>query len=391
MTTRSLLTSLLALLAWLSPALAQDQQPFRFPEGGYGDKAVLKYLSGLPVLTVAGSPEEMGAAVGVLAVANAPRALNYPRDLLKLHRADAVWPVCVQTGNGMVQRFPAAFKQELEAIVKAAKVDRDKVVVGNTLFDLKKIFACSALLIEGKRSTTGGPLLGRNLDYPSIDSINEYSLVTIYRPTGKHAFAAVGFPGLIGVISGMNDAGLALGMLEVFDVKDGERGFNPLGVPYALNNRQILEECTTIEEARKLLLSLPRTTTLNLVLADRTGVAVFEVTPDRVEVRHPDRGTLGCTNHYCTQPLRPANPTNPNRTFQRLEALEKSRLDDAKISPADLKQYLHQVNLNRLTLQTMVFEPAALRLNLALGPVPASQNPLRVLELGPLFKGELPK
>ncbi len=156
------------------------------------------------------------------------------------------------------------------------------MTVSNTFFDLKNTFECSALMVEASRSATGGVLFGRNLDYPSMGYIHEHTLVTVYRPTGKHAFVSVGFPGLVGVLSGMNDAGLCLAVLEVYDAKDGEPRFDGQGVPYALCHRRLLEECTTIAEAKKLLESMPRTSLLNLAVADRTGTAVFEVTPKQV-------------------------------------------------------------------------------------------------------------
>ena len=52
-------------------------------------------------------------------------------------------------------------------------------------------------------------VFGRNADYPPRGVLDRYGLVTIFRPEGKHAFASIGLPGLGGVISGMNEAGLA--------------------------------------------------------------------------------------------------------------------------------------------------------------------------------------
>jgi predicted choloylglycine hydrolase len=330
----------------------------------------------------------MGKAVGALALKPGRRALDYPRDLLKLFGADMLYGVFVKTGNGMVKQFPTDYQKELEAIVKGAGVDRDPVVLGNTLFDLKKILACSSLLVEAERSATGGPLLGRNLDYPSLGYIQQYSLVTVYRPKGKHAFASVGFPGLVGCLSGMNDAGLSVAILEVFDVKEGQKNFDAQGVPYALCYRKVLEECTTIAEAKKLLEGMHRTSTTNLVLADRKGVAVFEVSPDRVERRGADKGIGACTNHFCTAAMKPKKPFDPARSFWRLATLEKVRSDKDKLRPDDVRKCLDAVNLGDQTLQTMVFEPAKLQLHLGIGKVPSSRVPLRTLELGPLFKGK---
>src|SRR5262249_32944708 len=152
-----------------------------------------------------------------------------------------------------------------------------------------------------------------NLDYPSLGYIHQYSLVTVYRPKGKRAFASVGFPGLVGVLSGMNDAGLAVAVHEVFDVKAGEDHFDVQGTPYGLCLRRVLEECRTIEEAQKLLAKMRRTPPINVAVADRTRVGVLEVTPKHVLLRKPSAGTCTCTNHYCTAALKPENPVNIDR------------------------------------------------------------------------------
>lgn len=379
--------SLALLLVAVCSISAEPFQPvFRFPEGRVGDKAELVYRNGLPVLVVRGTPEEVGTAVGSLAVKNAPRALRYPRQLLKYFGADGAWGLFVRAGNGMVKHFPRDYRAELEALAKASGADRDTIVAGNTLFDLKKMFSCSAVLVDGDRSVTGGPLLGRNLDHLSLGYIHQYTLVTIYKPTGKHAFATVGFPGLIGCLSGMNDAGLAVAILEVFDVKDGEAHFDIEGTPYALCYRKILEECTSIDEAKRLLDGMRRTTTTNLVLADRKSVAVFEVSPGRVERRDARQGVAACTNHYCTAALKPAKPLDLNYSSARFRILERLRLAEARLTPDDLRRQLDAANLGEMTLQTMVFDTSGLKLHLSAGATPASKVALKSLDLGPLFK-----
>lgn len=383
---RCFFLSLPILLAIVFAAPASE--PFRYPVGKMANGDQLQYLNGIPILTVSGTPEEMGESVGTLALGPGKRTMSYPRDLFKFHRIDALWNLFVFTGTGMVGHFPANYRAEMEAMIRTSQADRNDVYVGNTFFDLKKVFACSAVLLDADRSSTGGPLLGRNLDYPSLGYINEYSLVTVYRPRGKKAFATIGFPGLVGCISGMNEDGLCLAIHEVFDVKEGEKTFDPSGTPYALCHRQLLEECSTIAEAKKLLETLPRTTTLNLSVADRNGVAVFEVTPSHVVQRNGKKGICACTNHYLTAALKPVEPLNPNDSYERFEALEMLRECKGRITPEEVRKQLDQVNLGELTLQTMIFEPATLKVHLALGPVPASQNPLRIVDLAPLLKAK---
>jgi predicted choloylglycine hydrolase len=229
-------------------------------------------------------------------------------------------------------------------------------------------------------------LLGRNLDYPSLGYAHEYSLVTVYRPDGaRHAFASVGFPGLVGCLSGMNDAGLSLAILEVFQARIGVRRLDRSGMPYALCYRRILDECATVAEARALLERMGRTTITNLALADRASVAVLEVTPGRVMVRPAQRGACVCTNHFCSPDLEPYLPLNVYKTFDRFAVLRLAARGAGRLGVADLHAALHAARHHRETLQTMVFEPATLCVHLRLGRVPATAGELRTLELGPLF------
>jgi isopenicillin-N N-acyltransferase-like protein len=375
---------LLLASAFVCPVRAAE--PFRYPEAKYGT-GELRYVNGLPVLTVSGTPEEIGQAVGALAVRPGQRMLDYPEDLLTHFHLHFLWGTFARAGNRMVARFPADYRRELEALVESSNVERDRLVVGNTLFDLKKVLACSALLVEPERSATGAPLLGRNLDYPSLGYAHEHSLVTVYRPEGKHAFASVGFPGLVGCLSGMNDMGLSLAILEVFQVKAGQRRFDSTGIPYALCYRQLLEECATIAEAKTLLESMPRTTTTNLVIADRDGVAVLEVTPRHVVLRGPQQGACVCTNHFCTDELRPLVRLSPARSLERFATLEAAVAKPGKFGPSDVQHSLDAVRMNEETMQTMIFEPCGLRMHLSIGTCPSSAGEMRALELAPLFAG----
>jgi isopenicillin-N N-acyltransferase like protein len=374
---------------WSAATAVRADPPFRYPEGRSGT-GELKYVNGLPVLTVGGTPEEIGTAIGALALSPARRMQEYPHDLARHFHAGGLWGLLVRAGQRMVERFPDDYRVELETLAKAGYAKRDNIVAGNTLFDVKKFLCCSALLVEPERSGTGGPLLGRNLDYPSLGYAHDYSLVTVYRPAGaKHAFASIGFPGLVGCLSGMNDAGLAVAVLEVFQVKAGRKRFDSAGLPYALCYRRLLEECATVAEAEALLAKMKRTTITNLVVADRERVAVFEITPRHVVVRPPEAGTCVCTNHFCSATLRPRTSVNLFATNDRYRALDTARSSRDVLGVADLQHALHAASMKSSTMQTMVFEPAELRLHLAIGTCPSSAAEMKLLNLAPLFAGPM--
>src|SRR5436190_561589 len=76
---RHILVSLALVL--VSVGSLRADPPFRFPEAKcpHGE---LKYINGIPVLTVDGTPDEIGTAVGLLALKPGKRMARYPEDIL---------------------------------------------------------------------------------------------------------------------------------------------------------------------------------------------------------------------------------------------------------------------------------------------------------------------
>jgi predicted choloylglycine hydrolase len=387
-------------LIWSIASLAplDAGEPFRFPESRFG-KGELKYHKCVPVLVVEGTPQEIGKQVANLALKPAERLLNYPKDVLSYLATPvgmkALWPIVVQRGKRLLENFPADYRAEFETMA-AVVHEREMLMAANTMFDLKQdlaaLFGCSALLVEANRSATGKPFFGRNMDHFSLGYLHEYSLVTVYRPRGKHAFASVGYAGLIGCISGINDAGLSIAVLETTGAPPDEGPiFNRAGTPFSLCYRRLLEECTNVQEAEALLRTMNRTTTNNLVVCDPSGSAVLEITPSRVVLRRPLNGIGICTNHFCSPRLKLAKPRNSFTTLDRYATLEKVRQGNSKLDVNDVQQHLDKVHQGMMTLQTMIFEPTTLTLHLAVaqGQTPASSRTLVHLQLAPLFKTQL--
>jgi isopenicillin-N N-acyltransferase-like protein len=320
----------------------------------------------------------MGEQIGVLAIKPAAALFDLTKEFLKSRGWEQLYPVLLKTAAGLATQFPPHHLAELEAMAKASGQSRDLLVFGNVAPDLLKFGGCSAWTVDAARSATGGPLFGRNLDWPPLGKLHEYCLVTVYRPKGKKAFAVIGYPAQIGASSGINESGLALATLEVTAWADGSARFDPAGTPYTLLLRQVLEECGTAAEAEKRLGAAKRTTAFSVVVCDKAGGVAFEVTAKRVAARPAADGFCVCTNHFRTDGL--ATLTQ----CQRYDALAKPAGAD-KVTVADVAKRLDAVNQGKATVQAMVFEPAAAKLHLAFGAGPATKLPLREVGLGKLF------
>lgn len=352
--------------------------PERKVEGGE-----FRFIDHVAVLSVEGSPEEIGRQTGLLMGEKADRLLDYPRLLLRGKDGGVVWKKMVENSRKLWKNAPADHRKELDAFVATSGVDSDTLLVGNLMMDMYRGMGCSSLIVELQKSKTGGPLFGRNLDFHGGGLLHKYTLVTVCRPTGKRAFATVGFAGLMGCLSGMNDAGLAVAVHEVMVSRDGSKLFNPQGVPYTFAFRRILEECKTVDEAEKLLRSIKRTTMLNLAVCDREKSAVLEMTPNSVARRDSKDGICVCTNHFCSPKL---------MIFpfcSRFGVLDQAR-DLKQLGVDDVTEKMHAVSKMPLTLQTMIFEPQLLRLHLESGKLPPSSGPMRTVDLQELLQTTIP-
>ncbi len=344
----------------------------------------LKYFGRIPVLFLGGTPEDIGRQQGLLLAEVTRPLIDVPRDFVRKMGIELAWPAVVLLSKAGLQRVPEQYRRELEAAAQAAALsaeERDALIVANAMCEFRTSGGCSSLLVEPLRSASGRMLFGRNLDGAQPKGVDRLGLVKIYRPDGKHAFASVGFPGLAGVFSGINEAGLALATNAADKSKENEPAFNPVGTAIGLMCRRILEECSSVKEAEKLLRSSKGyTRSVLLAVCDTERARVFEITTRKVVTRDPEDHLLICTNHYRSPEL------CRSKECLRYVTLARLRQRDALLTCSDVAEAMRLVG-NNTTNQSMIFEPKALRLHLAvLGVLPVLEGPLATLDLAALFR-----
>ncbi|MCZ2343204.1 MAG: C45 family peptidase [Bacteroidales bacterium] len=344
----------------------------------------LTHVAGVPVLIVRGSPAEIGEQFGVLAIKNAPALRTFRQQFLQdAGVADQEFFLKL-----MAQRLqlgiPEPYRKELTAAATAGGWPLVDLLFANTVYDLSSNMGCSTIVVDPARSATGKPLFARNFDWLPTPMISQHTLIAVFHPTGKRAFATITITPITGCITGMNDAGLTVAINEIplRESADHSR-FHWDGVPMLFAFRQVLEECRTISEAEQLLRKLPRTTSACMTICDSTGGAVLELTPKTVFLRHGDQAMTCCTNHFQSEKLASA------QSCWRLPQLEKVFRLSRKPDVADLFVRLDAAHQGKATLQSMVLEPARRTLHLKYGNRHGSATRLpraRVIDFTPFFK-----
>jgi predicted choloylglycine hydrolase len=290
---------------------------------------------------------------------------------------NVAWQAHVIVSRTLLANVAPRHREEIEAFQKASGLPGNDLIASQMLYDTISSFGCSSILVPADQSAAGGPLMGRNFDYASFGLLHANDLVKVYRPDGQYAFAGVGFPGCFGVISGMNEHGLAIALHEVRRSADNSPKFNPAGVPTLFALRQVLEECRTIDEAKKLLAKLPRTTMYNLAMCDPHNGGVLEVTVDNVILRRT-AGLNACTNHFRTKKL------SLTKECDRFATLMQPSAEPFTVDTVFSR--LQATNQGEKTFQSMVFEPSDLVLHLAIETRPSTDGTLRRIDLKPLLQ-----
>jgi hypothetical protein len=350
-----------------------------FPDGTHG-RGRLFHQNGMPVVVVRGAPAEIGEQFGVLAVKNAPGLDALQTNFFKDAHVEKRLALLKLMARRLRAHYPPDHLTEIETAAKVAGRELDLTLFANTVYDLSSGMGCSTIVVEKGRSKTGSPLFGRNFDWLPSQGLTEHTLLAVFHPTGKRAFALVTITPIVGCISGMNDAGLSCTINEIHlkQAKD-KAAFDWDGTPTLLAFRRVLEECGSVAEAEKLLRGLKRTTSACLTICDKNGGAVFEITPQHIVVRSAVNDVCCCTNHFRTDAL------CVGKQCWRYKLLESLQQGHDKLGVADVFTRLDAVNQGKQTLQSMVFEPAGCKLHLKYGPGPATKLEAKTFDLGKLF------
>ncbi len=372
------LVALAILLQLTSPHRVRADDEIFGPPRTYG-QGELRYIEGVPIFILRGSAEQRGRQEAAFAFNIAEGMLRAPRKLLELMDYPGGWDAFLKKSRPYLARIPAQQRREIEGMVSMAdgRVVFEDIAAANVIPDLYRSFACSSLVVLPDKSDDGTMRFGRNLDFFSVGVLDRLSVVKIYLPEeGKLRFASIGFPGMVGCLSGINEAGLALAVHEVHLSSDGSPFVADEAVPYTMMLREVLETCRNVDEAAELLRASARSTRLSIVMADPRRAQVVEFTPTNLAVREPEDGILACTNHFRMPELRSLTWCS---RYPRLRAAAKL----PSVSRSDVIRKLDEVNMRFLTVQSMVFEPENRQLYLALGSPPVTTGPYRPIDLRP--------
>ena len=250
-------------------------------------------LGELPVLHVAGSPEEMGRQYGALVGDRIGRNIRRSVGLFTatgLPEA-AVHLILDKAWERLQPHVPERYLREMAAIAEGAQkagfdltvadVHRITAITNLDMYkrdvrlmemlgmsqppahSLQPEASCTMCAVWGSRTVDGKMFAHRDLDWVSQTGMHEERLVTVYEPEDGHPFVTMAYAGVVGALAGMNAEGLSFSEVGAFSVREELDG-----TPWILIARQVLEEADCLEQAVEIVQNAKHTIGYNYMVAD---------------------------------------------------------------------------------------------------------------------------
>lgn len=186
------------------------------------------------------------------------------------------------------------------------------------------LVGCTSFAAWSGATINGHLILGRNFDFNAGECFDKNKIVIYVQPNEGLSFISVAWPGMIGVVSGMNEAKIAV----TINAGQSESRRN-IGTPVSLVIREVLQYCRTIEQAVDLIKNSYVFVADSYLIADgKTGLAIIvEKTPTKTAVVKPTKDYLVCANHFLSTELK-HDPVNlkymeQGTTVQRYDRMEQ--------------------------------------------------------------------
>jgi len=293
-----------------------DPLPLVLVQDGYAqfDSSVLKLnRTGLWELHLKGDASERGLAFGQLC-----KELMYKQEKAFVDQIVKIVPsagylsflkyLTIVYNRNIGKNIPEEYRKEIYATSLACSKEFDYIGkaydrqlnyhaahdLGHAMQEYMLV-GCSSFGVWGDLTQDNSLLIGRNFDFYVGDEFAENKIVTFWYPDKGYKFAAIGWAGMVGVLSGMNEKGLTVTL-------NAAKSSPPVSskTPISIIAREILQYSSNIEEAYNIAKRMDAFVSESILIGSSIdGVAaIIEKTPKSTILYKVEGNMIISTNHF---------------------------------------------------------------------------------------------
>lgn len=370
---------------------------------------------------IKGDAIERGATYGVLCgdlLKHQEDTFNHRiHELVPSHRwVEFLHKVVILFNRNMARHIPEEYRNEIYAMSLSASDEHTRYGsnyvrqlnyhaahdIGHAMQEYMLV-GCTSFAAWGTRSATGELIVARNFDFYVGDDFAKNKIVLFVEPTDGNRFVSLSWPGMMGVVSGMNEHGLSITLNAL-------KGDIPISsaMPISLLARHIMQHASTIDEAYAIAKEFECFVSESMLVASAKDgcAAIIEKTPKCTAIYRSEESQILCTNHAQSEELKGqkrnleniATSDSPYRYERLKELVEHHAPIDVKSAIAIMRDTRgkgdsdiglgNEKALNQLiAFHTVIFEPTKLRLWVSTAPWQLGK--FVCYDLSKVFSGEL--
>ena len=159
--------------------------------------------------------------------------------------------------------------------------------IGHVMQDYMLV-GCTSFAVWGRESADSSLLMARNFDFYMGEEFAKNKLVLFEKPDSGYAYVSVTWPGMLGVVSGMNTQGLAVSInASKLEVPSSS------ATPISILVKSILQYASNIEEAEKIAASFKTFVCESILVgsANDGRAVIIEKTPSAMGIYSSEGGS----------------------------------------------------------------------------------------------------
>ncbi|MCI3937329.1 C45 family autoproteolytic acyltransferase/hydrolase [Chryseobacterium aahli] len=215
--------------------------------------------------------------------------------------------------------------------------------IGHAMQDLM-VVGCTSLAVWNENTEDGNLLIGRNFDFSVGEDFSKNKLIEFVEPENGIPYMSVSWPGMIGVVSGMNKEGITV------TINAGKSKIPMTAkTPISLVTREILQYAKNIDEAiaiakkRKVFVS----ESILVGSANDKKAVIIEVSPKNFGIYDASNSSrVFCTNHFQSEAYKNDKKNQKHiiesHSEYRYEKLQELLQENPKLNPEKMASILRE-------------------------------------------------